>query len=161
MKGAEIKQNFNNPRWMNWESKSYSLSAKEVFITKKKKKKKKTTSHKIKDDHVMRLTEQQKCWNTILSYYQEPLHLKQQSVWLHAGRKGVPFPTTYISLLFATMSRPTLGSTQFPIQWGEVSVKRPERETDHSPPLPPKLIIRGAIPPLSHKPSWPLPLPQA
>jgi hypothetical protein len=40
--------------------------------------------------------------------------------------------------LFATASRPALGPTQPPIQWvsGILSpgVKRPRRETDHSPP---------------------------
>jgi hypothetical protein len=41
-------------------------------------------------------------------------------------------------LLFATASRPALGPTQSSIQWvpGTLypSVKRPGRETDHSPP---------------------------
>jgi hypothetical protein len=40
--------------------------------------------------------------------------------------------------LFTTASRPTLGTTQSPIQWapGALSlvVKRPVREADHSPP---------------------------
>jgi hypothetical protein len=40
--------------------------------------------------------------------------------------------------LFTTVSRPTQGPTQPPIQWVpgilSLGVKRPEREADHSPP---------------------------
>jgi hypothetical protein len=42
------------------------------------------------------------------------------------------------NFLFTTASRPALGPTQPPIQWilGDFppSVKRPDREADHSPP---------------------------
>jgi hypothetical protein len=39
-------------------------------------------------------------------------------------------------LLFTTAFRPTLGPTQRPIQWvsGALSLERPGREADHSPP---------------------------
>jgi len=43
-----------------------------------------------------------------------------------------------LGILFATVSRTSLGPTQFPMEWvpGAISlrVKRPGRETDHSPP---------------------------
>jgi hypothetical protein len=43
-----------------------------------------------------------------------------------------------MSFFFTTVSRPALGPTQPPIQWepGALSLvaKRPERESDHSPP---------------------------
>jgi hypothetical protein len=50
----------------------------------------------------------------------------------------VRFPAGLGIFLFTTASRTALGPTQFPIQWilGVLSlgVKRPGRETDHSPP---------------------------
>jgi hypothetical protein len=51
---------------------------------------------------------------------------------------GVRVPVGSRIFLFATSSRPAMGSTQTPIQWvpGALSpgVKRPRREADHSPP---------------------------
>jgi hypothetical protein len=49
---------------------------------------------------------------------------------------------------FTTLSRPALGPTQPPIQWvpGAVSlgVKRPGRESDHSPPSSAEVKIVGS-----------------
>jgi hypothetical protein len=59
---------------------------------------------------------------------------------LRAGRlRGRGSSTgTVKNVLFSTSSRPALGPTQPPVQWapGALSpdVKRPGRETDHSPP---------------------------
>jgi hypothetical protein len=51
---------------------------------------------------------------------------------------GVRIPAGAGKFLFDTVSRPALGPTQPPIQWviGLISlgVKRPKRETGHSPP---------------------------
>jgi hypothetical protein len=56
--------------------------------------------------------------------------------------------------LFATASRPALGSTHPPMGTGEEGEKRPGREVDHSPfHLAPRLRKRGAISPLPHS-SW-------
>jgi hypothetical protein len=46
---------------------------------------------------------------------------------------GVPVGSRIENFLFSTSSRPALGPTQPPIQW-VLGVKRPGRETDHSPP---------------------------
>jgi len=64
---------------------------------------------------------------------------------------GVQFPAwTENSSLFATMSRPTLGPTQPPIQWVPSSlsleIKQPGSEADHSS----LFTMLGAIPPLPH-----------
>jgi hypothetical protein len=51
---------------------------------------------------------------------------------------GVPSPDRVKKFLFYTLSRPTLGPTQPPIEWVlralSPGVKRPVREADHSPP---------------------------
>jgi hypothetical protein len=47
--------------------------------------------------------------------------------------RGVGVRVPVGSRIFSTSSRPTLGSTQPPIQWVS-GVKRPGREADHSPP---------------------------
>jgi hypothetical protein len=56
--------------------------------------------------------------------------------------------------LYSTAPRPALGPTQPPIQWGtgvlSPAVKRPKRETDHSPPSGAEVKNGGAIPPLPH-----------
>jgi hypothetical protein len=62
-----------------------------------------------------------------------------------------------IFLLF-TISRPALGSKGPPTQWvrGPISqrVKRPGRETDHSPPSSAEMKNGGAILQLLHMSSW-------
>jgi hypothetical protein len=59
--------------------------------------------------------------------------------------------------LSTTAPRPVLGPTKLPIQWVAVAlslgVKRPGRETDHSPHLVPRSRMRGGIPPLPNTPS--------
>jgi hypothetical protein len=61
--------------------------------------------------------------------------------------------------IFSTESTLALGPTQPPIQWvqGEISpgVKRPSRQTDHSPPSRAEIKKGGDIPPLPHTSSWP------
>jgi hypothetical protein len=56
--------------------------------------------------------------------------------WLNDRGVGVRVPVG--SRIFATLSKPTLGSTQPPIQWVSealsLAVKRPGRETGHLPP---------------------------
>jgi hypothetical protein len=61
--------------------------------------------------------------------------------------------------LFNTASRTALGLTQPPIQWIPVAlslgVKRPRRETDHSPPSSAEVKrMRGAILLLPNTSSW-------
>jgi hypothetical protein len=60
------------------------------------------------------------------------------SAGLRAGLSGVRVPTGAGNFLFTTASRTALGSNQPPSQWvsGALSlgVKRPGRESDHSPP---------------------------
>jgi hypothetical protein len=59
---------------------------------------------------------------------------------------------------FSASSRPTLGSTQPPIQWVpgslSVGVKRQGREADHSPLYGADVKEGGAIPPLLSISSW-------
>jgi hypothetical protein len=61
------------------------------------------------------------------------------SDWLQAGlqRRRSSSPCRIKNFLFSTLSRPALGSTELPTQWVlralSLGVKRPERETDHSP----------------------------
>jgi hypothetical protein len=66
----------------------------------------------------------QGCQDRVSSWYSD---------WLRGSSPG-----TVKNFLFSTWSRPALGSTQPPIQWvpGVLSlgVKRPGRESDHSPP---------------------------
>jgi hypothetical protein len=54
--------------------------------------------------------------------------------------------------LFTTASRPALWPTQPPIQWEpgalSVGVKRPERETDHSPPS--SVEVKECVEPYFH-----------
>jgi hypothetical protein len=61
-------------------------------------------------------------------------------------------------ILFFTMSRPTMGSTQPPIQYvpGAISleVKREIREANRSPPPSAEIKKGGATPPLQNMPSW-------
>jgi hypothetical protein len=65
-----------------------------------------------------------------------------------------------ISFLFATASRPALGSTQTPIQCVVRRVIYPgvnpsAREADHSPPSNVEVIrMRGDIPPLPNTSAW-------
>jgi hypothetical protein len=60
--------------------------------------------------------------------------------------------------LFATVSRPTLGSTQPPLQWESRAVspgvKQPWREAQHSLPSSAGVRTCGAIPPHSRMSSW-------
>jgi hypothetical protein len=60
--------------------------------------------------------------------------------------------------VYTKASRPGLGPIQTPIQWvpGALSswVKRPGRETDHSPPSSAEVRNGGAIPPIPHILSW-------
>jgi len=59
--------------------------------------------------------------------------------------------------LFATVSRPAVGSTQPRSQWLAVFFlwgKRPGREADHSPPSSAEIKMRGVTPPLPHTFSW-------
>jgi hypothetical protein len=62
------------------------------------------------------------------------------SDWLRVGRrKGWSSSSGGVkNFLFSTLSRPTVGSTETPIQWvpGALSpeVKRPVRKADQSPP---------------------------
>jgi hypothetical protein len=69
----------------------------------------------------------------------------------------VRFPAL-LDFLFSTASRPTLRSTQPPIQWvpGALStgVKRQRREADHSPPFNGEVKEGGVIAPLSNMSSW-------
>jgi hypothetical protein len=62
------------------------------------------------------------------------------------------------NFLFSTSSRQAMGSTQPPIQCvpGALSpgIKRPGRETDHSPPTNAEVKNGGAIYPLPRTPSW-------
>jgi hypothetical protein len=72
------------------------------------------------------------------------------------GRSSRPIRIKNIH--FSMSSRPALGSTK-PPGTGDFfpGVKRPERESDHSPPSP-QLVPRSrrsrSIHPLSHTPSW-------
>jgi hypothetical protein len=56
---------------------------------------------------------------------------------LDDGKVQFPSPGR-VNFLFPMSSRPTLGSTQPPIQWvpgtPSLGVKRPERKAEHSPP---------------------------
>jgi hypothetical protein len=58
-----------------------------------------------------------------------------------------------IVTVFATASRPALGSTQPSIQL-VLGVRWPEREAGHSPPSSAEVKMRGAIPPLPNTSSW-------
>jgi hypothetical protein len=59
---------------------------------------------------------------------------------------------------FSTASRPRLGPTQTPIQWGPgalfPSIKKPGREVDNSPASGIEIKKDGAIPPLPRKSPW-------
>jgi hypothetical protein len=69
---------------------------------------------------------------------------------LRAGRPGSIPGGGKISAYF-TASRPTLGSTQPPIQWIPVAlssgIKRPGREADHLPPTSAEVKKHGATTP--------------
>jgi hypothetical protein len=73
---------------------------------------------------------------------------------LRTGRPGFDFRQGQGSFLYTTASRSALGSNQPPIEWVpdalSMGVKRPGCNADHSPPLGPRLIMRGAIPPFFH-----------
>jgi hypothetical protein len=60
--------------------------------------------------------------------------------------------------MFSTVSRLSLEPTQPPIQWVlailSTRVKKPGRESDHSPPSTAKVKNGGAIPPLTHTSLW-------
>jgi hypothetical protein len=75
------------------------------------------------------------------------------SVWRKATA-GVQFPSGGKYFLFSIASRPALGSNQSLIQWvlGAVSsgIKRPGRESDHSPPSSEEVNNGGAVSPLPH-----------
>jgi hypothetical protein len=62
------------------------------------------------------------------------------------------------NFLFSMLSKPTLGSSQLPIQWvpGALSqgVKRPGPEADHSPPASAEVKKCGSTHPLPHTPLW-------
>jgi hypothetical protein len=80
--------------------------------------------------------------------------------WLWAGRpRGrSSSPSRVKNFHFSTSSRPALGPTQPPIQWVPVAlstgVKRPRRETDHSPPTIAEVKKCGIIHPVRHTPWW-------
>jgi hypothetical protein len=61
------------------------------------------------------------------------IHLMQT----HFNKSGVRIPAG-VGIFLDTVSRPSLGSTQPPIQWVRgclsLGVKRPGHEADHSPP---------------------------
>jgi hypothetical protein len=93
---------------------------------------------------------------SIISYRGEPGELNRYSDWLQAGRRWgrSSSPGRIKNFLFSTSSRPVLGWTQPPIQCvpGALSpgVKRPGRETDHSPSASAevkKMWIYTSIPP--------------
>jgi hypothetical protein len=71
---------------------------------------------------------------------------------------GVRFPVGVGNSLLTTASRPALGLTQPPTQSApgvpSPGIKRPGRETDNLPHLAPRLIMRGAIPPLPNTSPW-------
>jgi hypothetical protein len=77
-----------------------------------------------------------------------------QSVWRQAmgWTAGVRFLAGEEIFLYSTESRPALGPTQPSIQWipkaASSEVKRPVRESDHSPPSSAEVKNGGAIPPL-------------
>jgi len=56
-------------------------------------------------------------------------------------------------LLFATASRPVLGTTQSPIQWVP-GLKRPGREADHSSPCSAKVKNTWSYVSTPHTSSW-------
>jgi hypothetical protein len=62
-----------------------------------------------------------------------------------------------VARIFSTSSRPALIPTQLPVQLVQVTfsagVKRPGRETDHSP-SPSSEVKRGSVHSLPHTPSW-------
>jgi len=73
-------------------------------------------------------------------------------------KTGIQLPAQAGIVLFPTASRPALGPTKHSIKWvpGVLFkvIKRPVREGDQSLLPTPKLITRGAIPPLPHTSSW-------
>jgi hypothetical protein len=60
--------------------------------------------------------------------------------------------------IYSTAFRPTLVSTQPPIQWVQgalsLGIKWTRRETDYSPPSSAEVNNAVAVPPLSHTSSW-------
>jgi hypothetical protein len=76
---------------------------------------------------------------------------------LWAGRLGF-YSLQCKIFLFSTVSRPTLGPTQPPIQWVwwslSLGIKRQGREADHSPPSSAEVKKGGATLPLPHMSSW-------
>jgi hypothetical protein len=82
------------------------------------------------------------------------------SAGLRARCRGVRIPAEAGNFLFTTASKPALRPTQPPIQWVpwafSLGVKRPERETDHSPPSIAK-VKNGVV--LSWSTGTTLPLP--
>jgi hypothetical protein len=90
----------------------------------------------------------------------EPEYRIRYSAWLRAGRpRGrSSSPGKVKNFLLSTLSRPTLVFTQPPIQWvpGALSsrVKRPGRESDHSPPTSAevkKMWIYTSTPPYAYR----------
>jgi hypothetical protein len=77
---------------------------------------------------------------------------------LRAGRLGFDSRQGIGIFLFTTASRPDLGPTQPAIQWlpraRSLGVTWPGREADHLSHIPPRLRMRGAIPPLPYTSSW-------
>jgi hypothetical protein len=63
-----------------------------------------------------------------------------------------------VIFLFSSVSRPVLGPTQAPIQWGlgtlSAGLKQPGHEAEHSPPSTTKVKNGGAILPFPDMSSW-------
>jgi hypothetical protein len=77
---------------------------------------------------------------TLYAFKEEPGYRSRYTDWIRAGlhRGRSSSPGRVKNFLLSTLSRPTLGSTQPPIQWVQwaisLGVKRPGREAEHSPP---------------------------
>jgi hypothetical protein len=71
---------------------------------------------------------------------------------------GLSLQMDYLSFFFLTEFCVTFHLGKLPIQWVpealSLGLKRPGREADHSPPRGVEAQNGGAIPPLSHTPSW-------
>jgi hypothetical protein len=81
----------------------------------------------------------------------EPGELSRYNDGLWAGRRGLNIRKRQDNFLFSTASRQAPGSTQPPLQWAPRAlsreVKRPWRETNHSPVCTSDLKNGGGIPP--------------